>query len=55
MLGILTNLVTFIYYAFVAYVSVILIYGFVKSKSWEKEILYLIVLVPFLLRIFMLK
>lgn len=55
MLGMLTNLVTFIYYAFVAYVSVILVYGFVKSKSWEKEILYMVVLVPFLLRLFMLK
>jgi thiamine pyrophosphate-dependent acetolactate synthase large subunit-like protein len=55
MLGMLTNLVTFIYYALVAYVSVILIYGFVKSKSWEKEILYVVVLVPFLLRLFMLK
>jgi len=55
MLGILTNLVTLIYYAFVAYVSVILIIGFVKSKSWEKEILYVVVLIPFLLRLFMLK
>jgi hypothetical protein len=27
----------------------------VKSKSWEKEILYLVVLVPFLLRLFRLK
>ncbi len=55
MLGFMTNLVTIVYYALVAYVSVILVYGFVKSKNWEKEALYLVVLVPFLLRLFMLK
>jgi hypothetical protein len=55
MLGILTNLITIAYYALVAYVSVVLIYCLVKSKSWEKEVLYLVVLLPFLLRLFMLK
>jgi hypothetical protein len=55
MLGILTNLITIAYYALVAYVSVVLIYCLVKSKSWEKEVLYLVVLLPFLLRLFRLK
>jgi hypothetical protein len=55
MLGILTNLITIAYYALVAYVSVVLIYCLVKSKSWEKDVLYLVVLLPFLLRLFMLK
>jgi hypothetical protein len=55
MLGILTNLITIAYYALVAYVSIVLIYCLVKSKSWEKEVLYLVVLLPFLLRLFMLK
>ena len=55
MLGVLTSLITIAYYALVAYVSVILVYCLAKSKSWEKEILYLVVLIPFLLRLFMLK
>jgi hypothetical protein len=55
MLSMLTNLVSIAYYALVAYVSAILVYSFIKSKDWEKEVLYLVVLVPFLLRLFMLK
>ncbi len=55
MLGFLTNLITIAYYALVAYVSVVLLYCLVKSKSWENEVLYVVVLIPFLLRLFMLK
>jgi hypothetical protein len=55
MLSVLTNLITIAYYVLVAYVSVVLLYCLAKSKSWEKEVLYIVVLVPFLLRLFMLK
>ncbi len=55
MLGLLTNLITIVYYALVAYVSAVLLYCLLKSKSWEKEVLYIVVLLPFLLRLFMLK
>lgn len=55
MLGMLTSLITIAYYALVAYVSVVLLYCLVKSKSWEKDVLYIVVLIPFLLRLFMLK
>ncbi len=55
MLGILTNLITIAYYLLVAYVAVVLVYCLIKSKSWEKEVLYLVVLIPFLLRLFRLK
>lgn len=55
MLGILTSLISIIYYALVAYVSVVILYSLMKSKSWEKELLYIVVLIPFLLRLFMLK
>lgn len=55
MLGLLTNLITIAYYALVAYVSLVLLYCLVKSKTWEKEALYIVVLIPFLLRLFMLK
>ncbi len=55
MLGLLTNLITIVYYALVAYVSIVLLYCLMKSKSWDKEVLYIVVLIPFLLRLFMLK
>ena len=48
-------LITFVYYALVFYICVLLVYNFVKSRSWEREALYLIVLLPFLLRLFRLK
>lgn len=48
-------IVTMIYYCLVAFVSLLLITNFLKSKDWQKEILTLIVLVPFILRLFMLK
>ncbi len=55
MLGLLTDMITIAYFALVAYVSVVLVYCLVKSKSWDKEVLYIVVLIPFLLRLFMLK
>ncbi len=48
-------LVTFLYYALVALVSVLLIANLLRSKRWERDVLYVIVLVPFLLRLFRLK
>ena len=48
-------IITIIYYILVGLISVVLIYNFIRTKEWEKEVLYLIVLVPFLLRLFLLK
>jgi uncharacterized membrane protein len=47
--------VTILYYALVAFVSALLVYNLVKSKQWEKDVLYILVLIPFLLRLFRLK
>ena len=49
------SIVSFLYYLLVAYVAVFLVVNFVRSKKWDEELLYLIVLVPFLLRLFRLK
>ncbi len=49
------NIVTWLYLGLAAYAAVFMIYNFVKSKKWEEEALYVIVLIPFLLRIFGLK
>ncbi len=47
--------VTVLYYLLVAFVAVIMIWNLIRSKDWKEEVLYVIVLVPFLLRLFMLK
>jgi hypothetical protein len=51
----LQSIITLAYYALTAGAAALLVYNFVKAKSWEREVLYLIVLVPFLLRVLHLK
>jgi len=51
----LQTLITVIYYCVVAYVAVILIWNFLRTKRWQDEVLYVIVLLPFLLRLLRLK
>ncbi len=48
-------MVTVLYYALVAFVSLLLVVNLLKSRRWERDVLYVIVLVPFLLRLFRLK
>jgi hypothetical protein len=48
-------IISIIYYVLVGYVSVLLIFNLIKTKEWQREILYIIVLIPFLLRLFLLK
>jgi hypothetical protein len=52
---ILQSIITFAYYALTAGAAALLIYNFVKAKTWDREVLYLIVLLPFLLRVLRLK
>ncbi len=49
------SLVSLLYYLLVAYVVVLLVWNFFRSRKWDEELLYIIVLVPFLLRLFRLK
>ena len=51
----LQSVVTLLYYLLVAYVVVLLVWNLARSRSWKDEVLYVIVLVPFLLRLFRLK
>jgi len=48
-------MVTVLYYALVAFVSLLLVVNLLKSRKWERDVLYVLVLVPFLLRLFRLK
>jgi hypothetical protein len=52
---ILTPVITILYYALIAFIVVLIIYNLIKTKDWKKEIIYVIILIPFLLRLFMLK
>ena len=51
----LQTIVTILYYALVAFVSVMLIWNLIRTRDWKEEVLYVIVLLPFLLRLFWLK
>jgi len=48
-------MITVLYYLLTAYVAVLLVWNFVKGKKWQEEALYIIVLIPFLLRLLRLK
>ncbi|HYK90194.1 MAG TPA: hypothetical protein VE398_15570 [Acidobacteriota bacterium] len=50
-----SGIITVIYYCMVAYIAAILVWNLIKAKRWDKEILYIVVLIPFLLRLFRLK
>jgi len=47
--------VTLLYYGLVAFVSLLLIVNLARSRDWQKDVMYVLVLVPFLLRLFRLK
>ncbi|MGA2533337.1 MAG: hypothetical protein ABSG19_09905 [Candidatus Aminicenantales bacterium] len=48
-------IVTVLYYVLTAYVAVLLVWNFIRRKRWQEEVLYLVVLIPFLLRLLRLK
>jgi len=47
--------VTVFYYLLTAYVAVLLAANFLKNKKWQDEVLYIIVLIPLILRLLRLK
>ncbi len=47
--------ISVLYDVLVAFVAVLLIWNFIRSKKWEEEVLLVLVLVPFLLRFLGLK
>jgi len=51
----LRMIITILYYLLTAYVAFLIIWNLLKSKKWQEEILYIIILLPFLLRLFRLK
>jgi hypothetical protein len=55
MLSVLSCIITILYYLLIAYAALLLIYNLIKSRKWDRELLYIVVLIPFLLRLFRLK
>jgi len=51
----LGTIITIAYYVIVAGIVVVMIRNLIRTRNWEQEVLYLVVLVPFLLRLFRLK
>lgn len=51
----MATIVTVLYYLLTGYVAVCLVVNFLKRKNWQEEALYIIVLIPFLLRLLRLK
>jgi ABC-type spermidine/putrescine transport system permease subunit I len=48
-------IVTILYYLLTAYIAVMLAWNFLRRKNWQEEVLYIIILIPFLLRLLRLK
>jgi hypothetical protein len=48
-------IITIFYYLLVAFVVVLGVWNLVKSRKWQEEVLYVIVLLPFVLRLLRLK
>jgi len=48
-------LITILYYALVGFAAFLMGWNLIRSKKWQEEVLYVIVLLPFLLRLLRLK
>ena len=48
-------IITILYYLLAAFVAFLLVWNIFRSKKWQEELLYLIVLIPFILRLLRLK
>lgn len=48
-------IITLFYYLLTASIAVLLVWNFIRRKKWQEEILYVIILIPFLLRLLRLK
>ncbi len=46
---------TFLYYLLIGYIAVLIIWNLIKSRKWQDELLYIIILMPFILRLLRLK
>jgi hypothetical protein len=48
-------IITILYYLMIAFVVFLMGWNLLRSKKWQEEVLYIIVLIPFILRLLRLK
>ncbi|MBN2246103.1 MAG: hypothetical protein JW755_09690 [Candidatus Aminicenantes bacterium] len=48
-------IITLLYYLLTGFIVFLILWNLIKSKKWQDEILYVIILIPFLLRLLRLK
>jgi large-conductance mechanosensitive channel len=48
-------IITILYYLLVAFVAFLMIQNLWKSRKWQEEALYIVILIPLLLRLLRLK
>jgi hypothetical protein len=48
-------IVTVLYYVLIAYIAGLIVWNLFKSRKWQDELLYVIILMPFILRLLRLK
>jgi hypothetical protein len=51
----MNTLITILYYVLSAYIAVLIIWNLIRSRKWQEEMLYVIILIPFILRVLSLK
>ena len=50
-----SKIITVFYFLLAGAIAAGLIYNLIKSKEWKEEILYVLVIIPFLLRFLLMK
>jgi len=48
-------IITILYYVLAGYIALLIIWNLIRSKKWQDELLYIIILMPFILRLLRLK
>jgi len=51
----MSMIITVIYYLFAAFIAFLCIWNLIKSRNWQEEILYIVLVIPFILRVFHIK
>jgi hypothetical protein len=51
----MNTFITILYYVLSAYIAVLILWNLIRSRKWQDEILYVIILIPFVLRVLGLK
>ncbi len=48
-------IMTILYYVLTGFIAFLILWNLLKSQKWQEEVLYIIILMPFLLRLLRLK